>query len=426
MAAPHTRSSNPAIREVSRSLADARDAQILKVVAMVDAMPDRGAADQLIAPLRSRLAQLRPPRPLRFARLLFLPLDPLIVTAGRWRVEHPTIPRSAIPSFAAAVAVDLRAVGRQVAAMIEGHTTQDFEVVASAGTLLWRKAAEALADANEPADWETTGLSTSVHKPLARRIGALLFQADRLHRWTADAAQGLAPPEAHAVQALLEGAIRRDPDAQPMIIALLLARIPEVAPVLLRVATLIGQRGGALMRHAGEQAADLLLNQLEAPGGAEAHLGGQDLAEAGETVRRLTMLLGALQGESLSPDRRDRLVEVKERIKVGCQALFTERLSTDLLDPLRACTAGSGPEAGWELEAAARGLRALETEARRAGGDKTYDVLLGQAADAVREIIENGGLDRVGGLRLMEIVAGPEVALALLGEEDPGGFGRGP
>lgn len=134
-------------------------------------------------------------------------------------------------------------------------------------------------------------------------------------------------------------------------------------------------------------------------------------------MRRLTSLLGALQGESLSPDRRDRLVEVKERIKSGCQALFTERLVTDLLDPLRACTPESGPEAGWELETAARGLRALETEARRAGGEKTYDVLLGRAADAVREITENGGLERVGGLRLMEIVAGPEVALALFGEE---------
>jgi hypothetical protein len=417
MTAPLTRSSNPAIREVSRGLAEARDEQILKVVAMVDAMPNRGAADQLIAPLRGRLALLRPPRPLRFARLLFLPLDPLIVNAARWRVDQPTIPRSAIPSLAAAVAVDLGAVGRKVAAMIEDHTTNDLEVVAAAGALLWQKAAELLADAKQPADWATTGLGPQILKPLARRIGALLFQADRLQRWRADAAQGLTPPEAYAVQAMLEGAIRRDPDAQPMIIALLLARIPEVAPVLLRVATLIGQRGGTLMRHAGEQAADMLLSQLEAPGGTEAHLGGQDLAEAGVAVRRLTSLLSALQGESLSPDRRDRLVEVKERIKAGCQALFTERLATDLLDPLRACTPESGPEAGWELETAARGLRALETEARRAGGDRTYDVLLGQAADAVREITENGGLERVGGLRLMEIVAGPEVALALFGEE---------
>lgn len=417
MTAPLTRSSNSAIREVSRGLIDARDAQILKVVAMVDAMPNRGAADQLIAPLRPRLALLRPPRPLRFARLLFLPLDPLIVPPARWRAEQSTIPRSAIPSLAASVATELGAVGRKVAAMIEGHTTQDIEVVTAAGALLWRPAAELLADAKQPPDWDTTGLSGPMLKPLARRIGALLFQAERLHRWMADAAQGLSPPEIHAVQAMLESAIRRDPDAQPMIIALLLARIPDVAPVLLRVATLLGQRGGTLLRHAGEQAADMLLHQLEAPGGTEAHLGGQDLAEAGVTVRRLTALLGALQDDSLSPDRRNRLVEVRERIKAGCQALFTERLATDLLDPLRACRPASGPEAGWELETAARGLRALETEARRAGGDKTYDMLLGQAANLVRETAENGGLERVGGLRLMEIVAGTDVALAMFGEE---------
>ncbi len=103
-----SRSSNPAIREVARGLAAARDAQIMQVLAMVDAMPHRGAADQLIAPLRTRLARLRPPRPLRFARLLFLPLDPLIVPAARWRAEQPTIPRTVIPFLATTIEASLR------------------------------------------------------------------------------------------------------------------------------------------------------------------------------------------------------------------------------------------------------------------------------------------------------------------------------
>ncbi len=53
----------------------------------------------------------------------------------------------------------------------------------------------------------------------------------------------------------------------------------------------------------------------------------------------------------------------------GCQSLFAERLTTDLLEPLRA-HGRVGPEAGWDLETAARGLRALETEARRPGGEQ--------------------------------------------------------
>src|SRR5580658_10504977 len=163
MAAPSTRSTNPAIREVSRGLAAARDAQILRVVAMVDAMPNRGAADQLIAPLRERIARLRPPRPLRFARLLFLPLDPLIVPAARWRAQQPAIPRSVIPLLAAAVETVLGPAGRT-----------DAEVIDQAGGLLWDKAAAVLLEAERPIGWETTGLSAQVHKPLSRRIGALL------------------------------------------------------------------------------------------------------------------------------------------------------------------------------------------------------------------------------------------------------------
>ena len=138
MAALINRSSNPAIREVARGLAAARDEQILQVVAMVDAMPNRGPADQLIAPLRARLALQRPPRPLRFARLLFMPLDPLIVPAARWRAAQPAIPRTVIAVLAAAVEADLGASGRTVAAMIEGHTTRDHEVVSAAGQALSR------------------------------------------------------------------------------------------------------------------------------------------------------------------------------------------------------------------------------------------------------------------------------------------------
>ena len=423
MSATSARSSGSTIREVSRGLASARDEQILRVVAMVDAMPNRGAADQLIAPLRERLARLRPPRPLRFARLMFLPLDPLIAPAARWRAEQPTVPRTVIPVLAAMVEATLGPVGRMVASMIEGRTTDDPDIIEAAGGLLWKHAARVLIDSAAPEGWQGTGLSIQVYQPLARRIAALLFQAERLWHMTADAAQGLAPPEAGAVQAVLADAIGHEPEVQPMIVALLLARIPECGPLLLRAASMLGNHGGPAMRRASEQAADALLDQMEAPGGAEAQLGGQDLADAGVTVRRLTSLLGALEGETLSPARRERVYGLRQRIRSGCQSLFTERLAADLLDPLRACVAESGPEAAWDLETAARGLRALETEARKAGDDKTYDTQLGRAADMVREITIQGGLGRVEGLRLMEIVAGPDVALALFGDEIEGAAG---
>jgi hypothetical protein len=319
--------------------------------------------------------------------------------------------------LAAAVEAGLGAEGRRIAAMIEGHTTRDEAVIDAAGGLLWPQAVGVLLAAPPAADWDATGLGFQAHKTLTRRIGALLSQAVRMRHMMSDAAHGIVPPEAAQVQAFLAGAIEHDPDVLSMAITMLLARIPESAPMLMRVAAILGQREGALFRHASEQAADTLMDQLDAPGAAEGQLGGQDLAQAGATVRRLTLLLGALDGETLSADRRDRLNDLRARIDAGCQALFTERLETDLLEPLRACIASGDADAVWELETAARGLRALETEARRAGEQKLYDRLLGEAAGIIRAAIVGGAVNRGGGLRLMEIVGGPEVALALLGEE---------
>ena len=405
-----TRSANPAIREAARGLVQAGDARILRAVAMVDALPDRGQADQIIAPLRSRLARLRPARPLRFARLLFLPLDPLIVPAARWRPEHPTIPRSVLPALAAAVAAGCGPLADAVAAMIAGRTTEDHAVVEAAGAPLWAAAGAFLPDSPPPPDWASTGLTAPTHALLARRTGALLPWAERLRALAGDAAQGLVPPEAGIIQALAWDAIAQAPDTRAMLIALLLARVPDAAPVLARAAAALGRRNEALLRQAGEVAADALLEHLEAPGGADSCLGGQDLVETAAVARRMLTLLGVLDGGAIPPGRRDRLHALRGRIGASAEALFAERLTADLLEPLSAL---AGPEETWALEDAARGLRALETEARRAGGGKTYDTLLAHAAGTVRALTEQGTLGRIGGVRLMEILAGPDVALTL-------------
>ena len=91
------------LRALQTSLGQAKDPQLGRLVAMLDAMPERGALDNLIEPLRPRLLHLRPERPLRFARLLFLPLDPIIVPANVWQRDRPTIPRTAVTPMAAAL-----------------------------------------------------------------------------------------------------------------------------------------------------------------------------------------------------------------------------------------------------------------------------------------------------------------------------------
>jgi hypothetical protein len=164
---------SPAIlRELQHRLAGAQDGLIERIVAMVDALPERGAADRLIAPLRPRLAQLRPARPLRFCRLLFLPLDPLIVPGPKWRPMSLTIPRTVLEPLAVSVLDAMRPDARAaVEAVIAGRTTRDIETVRKAGALLWPAAGRILCAAPASRTWHTTELPVAEHPALARGVG---------------------------------------------------------------------------------------------------------------------------------------------------------------------------------------------------------------------------------------------------------------
>jgi hypothetical protein len=74
-----------AVNDIRRSLAATENEKLKRVVAVLDTMEVRGSADHVLNAIRPRLHQLRLPRPLRFARLLFMPLDTLIVNVSKWK-----------------------------------------------------------------------------------------------------------------------------------------------------------------------------------------------------------------------------------------------------------------------------------------------------------------------------------------------------
>ncbi|MBV9538404.1 MAG: hypothetical protein JOY70_05680, partial [Acidisphaera sp.] len=84
-------------KELARSLAENADERVIvQVVNLVESMRERGAADELLVRLRPRLVQLRPPRNIKLPRLLFTPLDGVIVPGSRWRPGMNAVPRSAL------------------------------------------------------------------------------------------------------------------------------------------------------------------------------------------------------------------------------------------------------------------------------------------------------------------------------------------
>ena len=395
------------LRALNREIADAADPHVVRIVATVDAMASRGAADALIAPLRPRLAALRPPRPLRFARLLFHPLEPLIVSAARWRPDRNSIPRTAIGPVAEHVRLAMGPDAAAIEASIRHRTTADTDIVARCGALLWPAASRILSAGGIPEAWDRTELGPGVYESLAACMAALLDQAAALETMVVGTANGLLPPDGHQIAAILTKAAACHLPALPMMIVLLLARVPESAAALPQAHT--GATGVAVRAALG-QAAERLLRQLREDDGTEARIASGNLANAGASAGWIGSLLRQLDTGAADPRRRADIQAIRGRLDASCKARFGAGLQQELLAPLN----DLAPLAIPALEATARNLRVLEAEARTISGGGGYDQLLNKAAEAIGIRAAKGRMHLVDQVRLVEILSGPEAAMALL------------
>jgi hypothetical protein len=407
----------PALQAPSRKMMDAADPRVMRALAMADAMISHGpaepsAAEPFIVPMRQRLTTLRPPQPLRFTRLMFHPLDRLIVPAARWQPGQPAIPRQALMPMARHVRLAMGAEATAIDAGIVGRTTADTELIARLGRSLWPAAARALATTATPKTWKAAKLGEAAYRPLASIVATLLTEAAALDTLCLETATGLLPPTAEIVTALLGRVAKMNPAALSMMITLLLDRLPEAAGLLPQARD--GQAAAAIQA-AMDKAADLLLGQLgQLAGGTEARIAAGTLAEAGATASRIATLLTHLETPTVEPRRRDRLRAVRRRLNAGCKARFVSALQADLLAPLQHTGPPLTPADITALEAAARGLRVLENGARLAGSGSTYDLLLGKAAEAIKGNAMRDRLSLTDQVRLVEILSGSDAALALL------------
>jgi hypothetical protein len=404
-------SRHAAIRALTGRIVGKGEPWIMSMVASASAMMRRGTADVVIEPLHQRLAALRVPRPLSFGRLLFHPLDLLIVPAPRWRPGWQAIPRSALMPMAEQVRLMMGAAATAIEAEIAGRTMADTELISRLGQSLWPKAAGIVAGAPIPLTWDATELGDRNYRPLADAVVALLAEAPGLDTLCAEAATGLLPPPRDVIEALLSRVARTSAPAVPMMIAVLLDRLPEAAGLLPAAHTV---PKGAATRPTTDHAAEVLLRQLEQEGAIETRVATGTLADAGAAVRRIAAVLNRLDSANPKPGRRDRLRALRQRLGANGSTRFASGLEDELLAPLRHMGNTPDPAGVPVLEAAARGLRVLETEGRVVGGGPTYDLLLARAAEAVEDSVMRDRLSRADQLRLVEILSGPDAALAML------------
>lgn len=386
-----TRVSPDMVRAMRRDVALADDVRLRRIVAMLDDLPARGEADALLVPARPRIAALRPPRPLRLTRLLFMPLDPLIVPARAWREGHAAIPRGAVAPLAAIVAAGLPAADiAAVTALIAGRRSDESAIVASAGARLWPAAAQALARAAPPDGWAAaSGIAVPMFRPLADAVAGLWEHGVTLHRLRA------APPDEFVAKQLLAAAQAHGPLGFALMLRLLITRAPgHPAPLLAAEAV-----AAAALEPVVAQVIEAAVAQItpDAP-----------LSMVATSARRALLLLeGLSNGPVARPQRAARVQAARTALDQACRTRFTA-LAAAFGQGGPAETAGT---AG--LEATAVELRRLEAAGRHFGSAPAYESAL---ATAARRLFLNAQLSETARLRIAERLVGPDAALALAQE----------
>ncbi len=97
----------------------------------------------------------------------------------------------------------------------------------------------------------------------------------------------------------------------------------------------------------------------------------------------------------------------RRTLDIACRTRFGEAVQQRLAIPEDTTT----DAAVVALEQAARDLRRFERAGRRLGGAAFYDAALREAAT---RFAATGGLARMDRMRMVELLAGPEAALAVL------------
>jgi len=389
----------PEMRSVRRELAGADDARVLQVLRYVDGLADRGQADGLLAPLRDRLGRLRPARPLRFARLLFAPLDAVIVSARDWRAGAPHLPRSAIAPIVAMASRALPDLLPPFEAIVSDQARPEAARVRAGGSLLWAPVARLLRAAEAPPEWRAAGLPPAAYRALAAGCARCLGAADEL-----DDLNDPGLPAAdldRALAAQMKAAEADGPIAWGMMLSILLQQFPGAEAPHRAAAAASANRA---LQQSAETAFEAAWTWIER---AANDTGVGDPAEAAAGLRRQTGLLEVLARD---PKQRRRAVALQSELRTAAARRVENVVQDRLVGPLQRMTAADAAAEGvlTAFEADARALRQLDMESRRLGNG--HDVQLRAAAAAVTARTDMAPMERA---RLVEILLGPAAALLL-------------
>lgn len=398
------------MRQLRSQLANAQDAKIHRILELIDGLAKRDEADAVIAPLRQRLAKLKPRRKVNFARLLFMPFSPLIVPPSDWTRESSNIPRTALGTLARYIQLNQPEAAGSGPTVAADVFSDDLTSLLRAGERVWPAAAEFLRSLPAiPADWsKETGLQDRDFTAISTSLQVLFPLAAPLIQIAVNARTGIdAEPE--RLLAMLDATAPSGARITAMFIAMCLSWLPRPGVFIKIADQFANAKEHAAVAATADSAVELVLSGIERSSTFKA-----DLASAADEMRRVAVLLDDLTINSPNkPGRRTRVEKVRQSVDTVCRENFATEIGSRLIDPCAMiATADEGAIEGFENTA--RTLRRYEAVARRFGGAEFYDQQVLGAAQSLTPRRDETAMARVSRIRLIEILRGSDAAAAAM------------
>ncbi len=426
--------------EVEASLRQASDQQLIRVMAFIDRLPSRRVVEDIVSRVRGRLAMVRPARPMTLARVLTLPLEDLLVAPELAATSPWVVPRDLLAVLHRLV---LRATPaallEELEPMCAKRTMDDRETVLDIGQALWLAGAAALrgfllhgAGGPPPEGWRE-----EFRERLKGILGILEHAADittfleqlpprpmgRLRSDERGAAMSLLYFTGQESEALFRYAftmlMRRS--GEPAEFFELVTETDFDIPIELRDRIL------------AETARDCLL-EIDAMNEGMAAPGERSVMATADATQRMVSLIESLENapSSVKVDAR-RLSASKAKASEAITRTFEATLSGEVRQTITAIAdnPAASDEEVIQAESVARSTKKIELAGNRLGigghlGSVLDRELAGYKRMIVRKLASTKGPDAaklaavMDELRLLEIVFGAEVALAILDDARAG------
>ena len=392
------------LSRISKRTSMASDSVLQQVVAVLEAVPSRAMLDPIIETARPRLKLLRPPRPITFARILFLPFDGAVVPLKEWSMGSAKLPRPALMPISEAVQTAMGPEAEKISANLGGRSFFDVLQVDSEGRTLWAEAARLAPTLSFPEGLPAAGLDAAQSRQLLELAAGIWRHADGI--WEAKLAC-FSGPSSELVAAALKGPAEEGEAVFSIALLSLLDRAQSPGSVLATAARL---------SPIASNIADQKLRELQnAP---LPILPAEDPVRAAHIAAEYVALLKELESilSSRSEARQAVITPLLERIGEAIKEVTQQIIQRQFLPALNEPNAKRRAAVVLNIEILARALGRLEEAGRRAGRFEAFDKLQVSHAVKLRSILnglDGGGLQRHDVIRIADILLGAEKAMEL-------------